>query len=170
MNKQFGIELYDLYGWWYQPFWYHPIVKIFFWLLITVLAIVVCFCAYRFLKKRAEQKMREPWQDALSELQAIKLNVFEDAETHKLFYAQLTSLLKTYLGKRYQLVLADKTDHEVIEQIASSPLPLDLQDHVRTLFQGAQFIKFAHQEGAQDRMRYDLMRAIDIVRNTIPKK
>ncbi|OQA33904.1 MAG: hypothetical protein BWY54_00912 [Candidatus Dependentiae bacterium ADurb.Bin331] len=170
MNKQSGIELYDLYDWWYQPFWYHPIARIVGWLLVSGLILIMFFFLYRLLKKRAAQKTREPWQDALSELQGIKLILFEDPETHKIFYAQLTALLKTYLGKRYGLALNDKTDHEVIEQIACSPLPVDLQEHVRALFQGAQLIKFAHQEGAQDRMRFDLMRAIDIVRNTIPKK
>lgn len=170
MDKQSGIELYELYGWWYQPVWYHPLARFFYWLLIGILIIATCFFVYRFFKKRAAQKLREPWQDALSELQAINLILFEDPETHKLFYAQLTALLKKYLGRRYQLLLDDKTDHEVIEHISSSPLPLDLQEHVRILFCGAQLIKFAHQEGAQDRMRYDLMRAIDIVRNTIPKK
>ncbi len=163
------IQIYDIYGWWYKPLWHSWYFKAtvgFVGALLGVYFLVKVCRWYRGLPGKA----KEPWQEALGSLQAIKLSLFEDGETHRLFYGHITAILKNYLAKRYQLELASKTDQEVMSAIQNSPLPADLQEHLQALMKGAEIIKFAHQESGAERMRYDLMRAIDIVRNTIPRK
>ncbi|MBI2774686.1 hypothetical protein HYX58_01630 [Candidatus Dependentiae bacterium] len=167
MQEAQGIKLYDLYGWWYKPFWHQPAFYIPFGFVICALVLAMLIFLVRYIK-RSRKKVLDPWQEALNNLQKINLGLFEDQDTHKLFYGHLTRVLKTYLAKRYDLSLEGKTDQEVIEAVKHSALPADLQEQVRHLFSGAEIIKFAHQEGAGERMRYDLIRAIDIVRNTIP--
>lgn len=167
VQEQQGIKVYDIYEWWYRPFWYHPAVRTFIW-VATILSVILLLWAFVRYVKRSQKKPLDPWQEALNNLKQINLTLFEEPETHKLFYSHLTRVLKTYLGRRYDLSLDGKTDQEVIRALEQSTLPADLQEHVRGLFSGAETIKFAHQEGAGERMRYDLIRAIDIIRNTIP--
>jgi hypothetical protein len=169
MQQEQGIPVYNIYDWWYEPFWYRPYFRILFWIIGILFLCTLLFFIVRYIKKM-QKKPLDPWQEALNQLQRIRLELFEDEETHKMFYTHLTHVLKNYLAQRYGLSLEGKTDQEVIQEVKHSPLPIDLQEQVRSLFSGAEIIKFAHQEGAGERMRYDLIRAIDIVRNTIPQQ
>lgn len=159
------IQVYELYDLWYQPLWKHPYAIIG---LMLIGSIVLYFIARWWQELRKRRIIQDPWQEAISQLQALDLTLFHEHEMHKIFYSYLTAILKKYLSKRYQLDLNGKTDQEVVFVLANSGFPRDLSGHLEPILQGAVIIKFSNQDAAQDRMRYDLMHSIDIVRNTIP--
>jgi len=163
------IQIFEIYDWWYEPFWYHPYFKMGIVFLGAMMGILTLYFAYKYFKLRRKIAPKS-WDKALGELYGLKMSAFEDPETHKVFYGTITKILKNYLSKRYSVDLDGKTDQEVIDVLKDSALPLDLQEQLALLMRGAEGIKFAHQEGASERMRYDQLRAIDIVRNTIPVK
>ncbi len=166
MGAENGIKIYELYGLWYEPFWKHPYFIIF--LILFILLILTLF-VWIIKKIKAKRKViQDPWQEALTQLKALDLTLFQDQETHKIFYSHLTSILKNYLSQRYDLMLEGKTDQEVVMLLANSSFPSDLHNYLKPIMQEALTIKFANYYAAIERMRYDLMHSIDIVRNTIP--
>ena len=77
--------------------------------------------------------------------------------------------MKYYLSARYSCDLNGKTDQEIVEFIAHTELPKDLLERLQKIFLDARIIKFAQENIVLLTMEHDLKRAIDIVRNTIPK-
>jgi hypothetical protein len=160
------IQLYELYDLWYTPFWKQ------WW----VIGIIVTFCLFLITIalywwlciRKIRVLVKDPWQEALDSLYAINLSLFEDLDHHRILYHELTNILKQYVSKLYLLDLQGKTDSEWLAVLASSQFPRDLQVPLRSIMEGALTIKFAHQDVAMEQMRFDIVRSIDIVRNTIP--
>ena len=161
------LAMYELYDIWYEPFWHEP----WFWYFVgflgfILLGIIVWFC---FVKKRkTKATVHVPWQEALASLKAINLDLYSDHLMHKVFYVELTTVLKTYLSKRYQLQLASCTDQEVAKIISKSSFPTHLVGPLERIVNGALVIKFANKDAAVEQMKYDLIRSIDIISQTIP--
>lgn len=161
------IKLYELYDIWYTPVWRQPWFKIG---LGIVGLMVLCLVVFAWFKKKSRPKIKEPWQEALDSLYAINLKLFEEPEHHRMLYQHITAILKKYIGTRYSLDLASKTDHECLVIVAQSTFPSDLLAQLKSIMESAVTIKFAHQEAVMEHMRLDLLRSMDIVRNTIPQR
>jgi hypothetical protein len=162
------IQIYELYD-----LWYTPIVKQwwFIGLIITICLVIIGALIFWIVRiKKSRHSIKDPWQEALDSLYAIDLKLFEDPEQHRLLYHTLTKILKKYISKRYSLDLEGKTDAECLTILACSSFPHDLQIPLRNILESAITIKFAHQEAILEHMRFDILRSIDIVRNTIPKQ
>ncbi|MGE0206562.1 MAG: DUF4381 family protein [Candidatus Babeliales bacterium] len=156
-------DLYDLWAasWWQQRW---------FWVLIGIMATLIAFGLFFLIKKFKQSKKtnQDPWQEALALLQMIDPEGFKDRLAHKDFYAQVTLILKNYLGARYDLALASKTDDEVIELVCSSSFPASLHDSLKEIFTGALFVKFANQDAAFQKMLQDLEASMKMVKVTMP--
>ncbi len=160
------IPLFDLYDLWYEPLWH----KSWFWWLICLFVFsVIVLGVFWFIRKRRAHKHgieKTPWQIALERLEYIKLEDYNDPASHKLFYSELTAILKRYLTGRYDVHLESKTDEEVIIVVRESEFPKELLDRLSSIFHGALYIKFAHQDAAYQQMQHDLERSIDIITTT----
>ncbi len=162
------IPIYDLYDIWYYPFWYS------WWFIALISAILCCilfFVAWYWYQKVKKAKiLKEPWHDTLSSLSAFNVALFQEADRQKIFYTQLTEILKYYITRRYAIPLKGKTDQEFLDSVKESNFPEDLYPHLASIMQGAVLIKFAHQSAISEHMRYDLMRSINIIKQTIPHR
>ncbi len=164
MNQQ-ELELFDLYDLWYEPFWHKP----WFWpIVVTVILLLAALVVYWFVKKRMKTKqiIKEPWQEALEQLAILKVHECKSITARKQFYSNLTYILKRYLIRRYGIALESKTDEEIIVIIQNSEFPVELFATLSTIFNGAQYIKFAHQDAALEQMNYDLEHTISIIKST----
>ena len=161
------IPIYDLYDIWYEPFWCKP------WFIPSILLLFLLLFSlliWYFLKKRKKKKIiKDPWDHALQKMNALNLKNFADTKIHKKFYSQVTTILKEYYSRRYGLFLQSKTDEEVVEIIYSSEFPHSLYESLRGIFQGAQYIKFANQDAAVERIKNDLKISMELIKKTIPQ-
>lgn len=162
------IPMYDLYDLWYEPFWH----KSWFWpVVMSLLVLLVCFIIWFVLSKRKQTVVvKTPWQEALDKFAQVDLEHFKDSSKHKQFYSEITLILKNYLSRRYGLILASKTEQEVIGVITSSEFPDFQLENLTAIFQGALFVKFANQNAAFQKMVHDLNVSKGIVESTIPQK
>jgi hypothetical protein len=160
------IQITELYDLWYDSLLKHPYTIVLIAFLCLFIFILLSKLYRRFKQKNIKQ---DPWQEALTALQAIDLSLFQDPDMHKQFYYHLTGIMKQYLAARYALPLESKTDQEVLAELRASGFPKDLVNYLEPILQGAVLIKFSNNQAIYEKMRYDLMYSIDIVRNSIPQ-
>ena len=166
MNQQ-EIELYNLYDLWYEPFWHKP------WFLLVIVSVALLMVALLLfwlikIRKKTKQRLKEPGQEALDQLTMLQQQVHEckSVVSRKQFYSNLTRILKRYLVRRYGFALESKTDEEVVLIIRNSEFPIELFKSLSTVFNGALYIKFAHQDAAFDQMNQDLDQVVSIIKLT----
>lgn len=166
-NTRPTLPIFDLYDVWYEPFWHKPwfwpVITSFFILFFLIIVIVI------IKKRRKKVVILDPWDWALQKFDELVVNEFRAPEMHKQFYFTLTAILKDYFSKRYSLELTSKTDEEVIEIICASDFPQSLQSSLKSIFHGAQYIKFAKQDVVLEKMHQDLKNSKRFVRETIPQ-
>ncbi len=151
MQEQQKLELIDIYDISYQPWWLS------FWFRISLgllLGMLVLVGVYYVIRRRRTTVVLTYTQKALHNLHLLEKQGFGDGQQ---FYVRLTQVMKEYLQQRYALPLADKTDSELITTLKATPsIAPEVVKDVKNVFEGMMFIKFAHQQAAQERMEHDL--------------
>ena len=153
-----GIKIYDMYDYYYTPFWHTT------WFLIgaSLALILACIAGFLYAKKHRGRKKLLRWQEIYGEIAQQKVH----EQSVKKFYFDLTRLLKEYLALRYQVSLTGKTDFEVIQLLKKDSLPQELLPLVEQVFMGPQAIKYANQKGQIHQMEEDKKHCITIIRCT----
>ncbi len=93
-------------------------------LLVLVLALSIIF-AYRYFGKRKKQEVDEISKLPEEPIHIIALRDFDKLEKkelwqksqHKLFYSQLTEILRTYIDRRYKISSLEMTSSETLESL-----------------------------------------------------
>ena len=166
-------QIYDIYDFWFEPFWQTRWFKITM-LLLAILIFVVL--AYFLWRKFFGPKKIESWEKALKELKVLKKDfLVGDAESfgrkkNKQFYFELISCLKNYLNLRYNIKDFGKTDAEMVVILNELHVPAYVSENVELIFVGAMTIKFANQQVAKKQMEDDWARAVRLIQDSIPKK
>jgi len=161
-------ELYDIYLFWHVPFWQ---TREFFIGLISVAGLIVSLFLYWLFKKwRARKKTQTAWDSALATLAQLKKDNKVSVLHGKEFYYALTNIMKVYMHARYGDNLKSATDEEFLAGLANQATvsPAILAD-IREIMDGVVFIKFANASAAQKKIDADYERAIQIIKNSIPR-
>jgi hypothetical protein len=164
MNKPdaMTIPIYELYSIWYTPFWKEP------WFIIIMLVcggVIICisiYGLYRFIQKRRSRRVLSPFEQCVYTLQSLDPYSYSVQKKSDQFYVVLTAALKQYAQRRLHIE-GSYTDAEFIAAMATCACDADMIERLTTLFQGAQYSKFARQDAAQERMHADLQECAAIV-------
>jgi len=167
INEKTG--LYENYGVWHVPFWQTESfllgIKI-VGALFIVLVVTFLLRAYLCYRKK---KQRASWQQALYDVQQLKVNHIVYSEKGKEFYGAVSDILKIYFFKRFDYDVLGKTDTEIIPFLEENNFDSHLVAEIKELLQGGVFIKFANVQAAQERINKDYDRVVSIITLTIPK-
>ncbi len=159
-TPQQTLELLDIYDVYYEPWWLNE------WLwygIYATVGIVVCVLVYFLIRKLMPQKKLSYWEQALIQIERLG----NDLDNPKLFYGQLTDILKRYLQERYTLPLVGKTDTELLAVLEhDNAVPHMLFQDIKTIFDGVVYVKFAHHSAAVEQMRHAQRTAAKIIKET----
>jgi hypothetical protein len=160
-------EFYDIYGLWHIPWWQQPIVKI---VGVVAAGIFLLVLLVYILKKLTSRKKRlSAWEIAKRDLAILGTPDMLNELTAKIFYSQLTTVVKQYMCNRYGFDIVGKTDREILtfldEQVV---FPRDLMSIVDDIFGHASQIKFANSVGIVEQMQSDLALSMRFIKETIP--
>jgi len=166
LEKTIVAQLHDIYGMIHVPFWQTPI----FYGLLGVLAIVVfILCGYYIRRQRGRQSAHA-WQEALSALEQLERRGLSGGHQQKLFYSELTRIIKEYLQKRFGVSLTSKTDDELLILSSTLDITQEVRQELQDILDGVVFIKFAQAAAVRERMQRDLLAGKKLVNATRPKK
>lgn len=159
-SQQQPLELLDIYDVSYNPWWLNK------WLWYTsygLLAMLVLVGVY-FLVRSYMPKKRVPyWQQATHAIGQLSYS-FDDP---KLFYVQLTDILKRCLQERYALPLVGKTDTELLAALEhDNVVSVHVYEQLQEILHGVVYIKFAHHDAALEQMKQAQKTALAIIYET----
>lgn len=158
-------EIYDIYGVWHVPFWQAKPFIIGMWCLATALLLGLIYLLIRFLKSR--KKPLKPWEWADQELNALWERRGFTREDGKIFYSQLTEIIKMYVEKKYGYQVLSATDIEFLAYMRDRHIDPVLMQNLEQIFEGVQEIKFANIDAIPENIERDFALAKAFVANTI---
>lgn len=113
-----------------------------------VLILAALFIWWRIRKRRMVGEpidLRPPWEIAFEQLALLQQKKLPDEERYKEYYIELTEILRTYLGRMYNVNVLDMTTYEFETAFADISLPNGQYERTISFFKSADLIKFAKQ-------------------------
>jgi len=135
------------------------------------LVAIICILIWAFLsrKKKAEEGSAykdPPYLVALRKLDHYRGNKYWAPEKQKTFYSGITDALREYIESRYGIDAMEMTTAEIFKDLKTSGIPADLYEEMKTLFETADFVKFAKHSASDEENAAALPVAVRFVTST----
>ncbi len=160
-------EIFDIYPFYYISFWQTTFFKV----SIVVILFLILVSTFLFFYLKNKRKKITAWQWATVELEKLlnSIDSFESKKDFKLFYFDLTLVIKKYFKKRFNWRTRDKTDEELMIFLKEKKFDDELLISLQKMFNGAVWIKFANEDVLKTESKKDLGLVLRMVEKTIPK-
>lgn len=116
-------------------------------IILLVAGILYYFLIYRKRKKQQEGEKIEDTRPAdvkaIEALLGLKEKELWQQGRIKIYYSELTDIIRHYLDERYQLQTMESTSNEIIKNLRNQDIEKEDRDNLATLFQHADIAKFA---------------------------
>ncbi|UCE23148.1 MAG: hypothetical protein JSU74_07515 [Candidatus Zixiibacteriota bacterium] len=124
-------------------------------LVLILLAILIWLKLRR--KKMAEEPvdLRPAWEIAFEKLAFLKQKELPEQEQFKLYYIELTEIIRTYYERMYSLNVLDMTTTEFLQAFEQLDLPDGLYDETKEFLGHADLVKFAKLVPERERAESD---------------
>ena len=134
---------------------------LFWWLIpiLVILAIVLFFVLRKKVKKEAPIVLVEPIQEALQRLKELDEKELLKQNKVKIYYSELTDIVRTYIEKDIKIPALESTTDELIETIydfnESSKLGISKETikELKEVLQSADLVKFAKSKPIVEEIR-----------------
>lgn len=119
------------------------------WAVAVVLAAVVLFFLWRWLRKRSKtpRKLRgpveQPHEKALRMLEEMTHKPYEAEGLLKEYYTDLTNIIRTYLEERYGIAAAELTTDDLLKLAKQNRELKKIRQELKQIFVMADLAKFA---------------------------
>ena len=103
---------------------------------------------YLFVRKPEVKEVeivirRQAHEIAFESLHQLKAKSLWQKGKLKEYHSELTHIVREYLENRYDIQALESTSDEIVRDLKNSEVPKEFMDKLRTLFQGADLVKFA---------------------------
>ena len=149
----------------------YTLAELFPWIYGTVMllmAIAALILRLRYRERKVkENEIKEPAHiRALRKLDKFRGDKFWKPENQKAFYSGVTDALREYMAARYGVGALEMTTAEIFEDLKGADIPQDLYDEMKTLFERADFVKFAKFTATDEENAQVLPQAVRFVTAT----
>jgi hypothetical protein len=145
-------------------------------LLYILLALLVIFAIYWFIRRFIQNKKLIPTDElepelpahviALEMLDAIKNEKRWERGEAKIYYTELTEVLRIYIEKRYKLNAMESTSEEILALLKNIGINREIISSLKTLLNLSDLVKFAKWEPMLDDYLKSLSIAYSFVNET----
>lgn len=121
----------------------------FLWWLIPVAIIFLALLGYAFYRYRKTgrllilSKPLPPYAQALNKLRKLQSQNLPQKGKTKEYYTKLTDILRSYLNKQFKIKTFEKTSKEILYQIHEHEELARFEAVLKSIFETADFVKFA---------------------------
>ena len=110
---------------------------------LMAIAALVLWLTGRTRREAQAHSADPPHIRALRKLDEFRGDKFWKPERQKAFYSGVTDALREYIASRYAFGAMEMTTAEIFEDLKDSDIPEELYREMKTLFETADFVKFA---------------------------
>lgn len=142
------------------------------WILVICAFLVAAFLIFmyaRYLKTGRfllTPKTLSPDAQALKALKKLNSQRLPQKGKTKEYYTRLTDILRSYLKKGFRVKTFEKTSSEILSQIEEDPLISSYYDPLKSIFQTADFVKFAKVNPSEEENERCMEEALDFIKNS----
>ncbi|MDH3890227.1 MAG: hypothetical protein OEV49_04020 [candidate division Zixibacteria bacterium] len=133
----------------------------------TVVLIVIAWYLWRRFRRKPDRAAfvdrRQPWEIAFERLALLSEKSLMAQSKHKLYYIELTEIVREYFGRMYEVDVLEMTTDEFLVRFIDVALPNDLYDNLRNFLSHADLVKFARFVPQEERAGTDFNLAHDMV-------
>ena len=133
------------------------------WAVAIVVILIWAFFAMRRKKEGSVAHKDPPYLVALRRLDHFRGSKYWAPEKQKTFYSGITDALREYIDARYGIDAMEMTTAEIFKDLKSSGVPADLYEEMKTLFETADFVKFAKASASDEENATALPAAVRFV-------
>ncbi|MBP3256689.1 MAG: hypothetical protein J6M23_01640 [Bacteroidales bacterium] len=149
----------------------YTLSELFPWIYGTVMVLIAIAALILWLRyrerKTKENEVKEPAHiRALRKLDKFRGDKFWKQENQKTFYSGVTDALREYMAARYGVGALEMTTAEIFEDLKGADIPQELYDEMKTLFERADFVKFAKFTATDEENAQVLPQAVRFVTTT----
>ena len=129
---------------------------------------LIAFLIWKFVlarrRKGGESRHSDPpYLVALRKLEKYRDGKYWAPEKQKAYYSGITDALREYIDARYGIDAMEMTTAEIFKDLKSSGLSADLYEEMKTLFETADFVKFAKASASDEENAAALPTAVRFV-------
>lgn len=106
-----------------------------------------------------------PHQAAMKKIEEIRANKAWQRENPKLYYTELTDVIRTYIQERFGFNAMEMTSSEIIEHLLHEKDKESIRD-LKYLFETADLVKFAKHAPLMNENDLNLVSAVDFINQT----
>lgn len=114
-------------------------------IVLAALAVLAVWLVRRYGRKGAGDNVRKdpPHVVALRKLDSLRGNRLWAPDKQKAFYSGVTDALREYIVSRYGISAMEMTTAEIFSDLSGKNVPADLYEEMKSLFERADYVKFA---------------------------
>ncbi len=122
-----------------------------FWVLSVIVIVIACLIIMHKKKNDPAFVRKDPAHIvALRELDKFRGSKMWVPEKQKLFYSGVTDALREYISSRYGVSAMEMTTAEIFADMKDTDVPKELLSEIQSLFERADFVKFAKYVASDD--------------------
>lgn len=143
------------------------------WIIGVAVLLLLAITGYIFYRRNGRlfpsAKTLQPYEIALERLGKIETQKLPERGRTKEYYTRLTDVLRVYLKKQFNIRTSEKTSAEILSQIASNKEILNYEGILKSIFDTADFVKFAKVNPSVEENSRCMREAVKFVRDSHPK-
>jgi hypothetical protein len=140
------------------------------WIIVVLAASIIGAAVIYYLIRRRKEEAAAPyvdprpsWEIAYADLAMLKDKDFPGEGEIKLFYFELSEIMKRYLGRKFEFDAIDMTTAEIGDILSGRSLDEEIFNDTVSLMEHADLVKFAKYVPPIDRPEVDWETAYELV-------
>jgi hypothetical protein len=152
--------------------------KSYLWVLLAILALILLYYFYIFRKKKeqvTEENLIPPYDLAMQRLSQLDQKSLWQAGKVKLYYIELTDIIRTYIERELNIPALESTTDELMEtirdfnKIKTLDLPKETVNNLQKLLREADLVKFAKHKPIENDIEGHRIDTENIIKDLQPK-
>ena len=147
----------------------------YWWLYLAFLLLVAIalFVYFKWIKNGRlplipQKKELPPFEEAMQRLDGLKERKLWQSGQEKVYYTELTDILRRYISRRFGVNAEEMTSGEIISALRKEEASREVNDKLTSILELADFVKFAKMRPLSDENETAFQRAVQYVEGTKP--
>lgn len=144
------------------------------YVLLSLLAVLILLLILRLILRRRKNKpvfvkpkpKIPPHITAIDKLHKLKEKKLWQQDKYKLYYTELTDILRLYIQDRYKIPAPEYTANQIIAAVNRSDIPEEAKQNINQIFPLADLVKFAKMKPLANENDRALKQALEFIERT----